>query len=136
MAALALVALGAGLLFRRPAAIPAALVLLGGGYGLLLAAEDVSLDRRAALIATALLLVSELAYWSLELRSGIVDEPGSYLRRVALLALLALGAAALAGGLLALVDVTGRGGLAVEIAGVGAALAVLLVLLGLARREA
>jgi hypothetical protein len=136
MAALALLALGAGLLLRRPAGIPAALVLLGGGYSLFLTAEDVSLDRRAAVIAAALLLVSELAYWSLELRSGIADEPGSYLRRVAMLALLALGAAAVAGGLLALVDVTGRGGLAVEIAGVGAALAALLVLLGLARRPA
>jgi hypothetical protein len=132
--ALAVLVLAAGLVLRWASTIPSALVLLGGGYALFLAVEDVALDLRAAAIAAVLLLIAELAYWSLELRANVTDEPGSYWRRIGMLALLGLGAMALSGGLLALVDVAGRGGLAIEIAGAGAALGALLVLLLLTRR--
>jgi hypothetical protein len=133
-AVLAVLVLAVGLVLGWASAIPSALVLLGGGYALFLAVDDVALDLRAAAIAALLLLIAELAYWSLELRADVADEPGSYWRRVAVLALLGLGAMALSGGLLALVDVAGRGGLAIEIAGAGAALGALLVLLLLTRR--
>jgi hypothetical protein len=133
-AVLAVLVLAVGLALRWASAIPSALVLLGGGYALFLGVEDVALDLRAAAIATVLLLTAELAYWSLELRADVTDEPGSYWRRLTMLALLGLGAMALSGALLALVDVAGRGGLAIEIAGAGAALGALLVLLLLTRR--
>ena len=133
-AGLAVLVLTVGLVLRWASMIPPALVLLGGGYALFLAVEDVPIDLRAAAIAAALLLTAELAYWSLELRADVTDEPGSYWRRVALLALLGVGAMALSGGLLALVDVAGRGGLAIETAGAVAALGALLVLLLLVRR--
>ena len=124
---LAVLVLATGLLLGWAATIPSALLLLGGGYALFLAVEDVALDLRAAGVAATLLVIAELAYWSLELRADVTDEPGSYGRRVAILALLGLGAMALTAGLLALVDVAGRGGVAIEIAGACAALASLLL---------
>jgi hypothetical protein len=132
---LAALVLAAGLLLRTPAAVPAAIVLLGGEYALVLSVEGSALDTRAAVVAAGLLVAAELAYWSLELRAEITDEPGSYARRLAVLALLALGALVLAGGLLAVVDLAGREGLAVEIAGAAAAFAAVVLLWSLARRD-
>jgi hypothetical protein len=132
---LAVLVLAAGLLLRTPTAVPAAIVLLGGEYALVLSLEDYSLDTRAAIAAAGLLVVAELAYWSLELRAEITDEPGSYARRLAVLAVLALGALVLSGGLLAVVDLAGRKGLAVEIAGAAAALGAFVLLWSLARRS-
>ena len=57
----------------------------GGEYVAVLGFED-ALDTRAPLVAGALFVVAELGYWSLELRGAVADEPGTYLRRVALLA--------------------------------------------------
>jgi hypothetical protein len=116
--------------------VPAAIVLLGGEYALVLSIGDVSLETRAAVVAAGLLVVAELAFWSLELRAEITDEPGSYARRLAVLALLALGALALAGALLAVVDLEGRGGLAIELAGAVAAFGAFILLWSLARRPA
>jgi hypothetical protein len=130
----AMLVLAVGLVVRTPTTVPAAIVLLGGEYALVLSVEDVSLDTRAAVVAAGLLVVAELAFWSLELRAEITDEPGSYARRLAVLALLALGALALAGGLLAAVDLTGRGGLAIELAGAIAAFGAFVLLWSLARR--
>jgi hypothetical protein len=126
--------LAVGLLLRWPTPVPAALVLLGGQYALVLSVDGAALDGRAAVVAAGLLVVAELAYWSLELRAEITDEPGSYTRRLAVLALLSLGALALAGVLLAIVDVAGREGLAIEIAGAAAAFAAVVVLWSLVRR--
>jgi hypothetical protein len=130
----AVLVLAVGLILRTPTAVPAAIVLLGGEYALVLSVEGSGLDTRAAVVAAGLLVAAELAYWSLELRAEVTDEPGSYARRLAVLALLALGALALAGMLLAVVDLAGREGLAVEIAGAGAALAAVVLLWSLARR--
>jgi hypothetical protein len=126
--------LAVGLLLRVPTAVPAAIVLVGGEYALVLSIDDSALDTRAAVVAAGLLVIAELSYWSLELRAEITDEPGSYTRRLAVLALLALGALALSGVLLAVVDLAGREGLAVEIAGAAAAFAAVVLLWSLARR--
>jgi hypothetical protein len=131
---LAVLVLAVGLLLRVPTAVPAAIVLLGGEYALVLSIDSSTLDTRAAVVAAGLLVTAELSYWSLELRAEITDEPGSYTRRLAVLALLALGALALAGVLLAVVDLAGREGLAVEIAGAAAAFAAVVLLWSLARR--
>jgi hypothetical protein len=131
---LAVLVLAVGLILRTSTTVPAAIVLLGGEYALTLSVEDASLDARAAVVAAGLLVVAELAFWSLELRAEITDEPGSYARRLAVLALLALGALALAGILLAVVDLAGRGGLAIEIVGAVAAFGAFVLLWSLARR--
>jgi hypothetical protein len=123
-----------GLILRWPTPIPAALVLLGGEYALVLELDDRPLDARAAVVAAGLLVTAELAYWSLELRAEITDEPGSYARRLSVLALLGLGALTLSGLLVVVVDLAGRGGLAVEIAGAAAAFAAVVLLWSLVRR--
>jgi hypothetical protein len=133
-AAGALVLLAAGLTLRRPVAVPLALLSLGGGYGALLAVQGPALDGRAPVVAAGLFLVGELAYWSLELREAVADEPGAHVRRLALLATLALGALAVGAGLLAVVDAGEREGLALETLGVVAAVAALAVV-ALAGRE-
>ena len=78
-------------MLRRPIAIPAAIIVLAAPYVAGLGFEIDGLDTRAPLIAALLLAVAELAYWSLELRGTLSDEPGTYLRRVALLAGLTVG---------------------------------------------
>ena len=128
--------LAVSLLLRAHSAVPAAIVLIGGEYALVLSVDDSSLDTRAAVVAAGLLVTAELAYWSLELRAEITDEPGSYARRLSVLALLGLGALTLSGLLVAVVDLAGRGGLAVEIAGAAAAFAAVVLLWSLARRPA
>ena len=131
---IALVVLAAGLLLSIPATVPAAIVLLGGEYVAILAFEADALDTRAPLVAGALLAVAELAYWSHELRVPVVDEAGTYLRRLAFLATLVLGAVGLGAVMLALVDVVVAGGVAVDILGAAAALGALTLLALAARR--
>ena len=131
----ALAVLAGGLVLSLPATIPAAIVLLGAEYATILGFESDALDPRAPLVAGALLAVAELAYWSLELRGPVVDEAGTYLRRVALLATLVVGAVGLGVMLLTLVEVVAAGGVAVDILGAAAAL-VAVALLALAARRA
>jgi hypothetical protein len=126
--------LAVGLLLRTHTVVPASIVLVGGEYALVLSVDDSSLDTRAAVVAAGLLVTAELAYWSLELRAEITDEPGSYARRLSVLALLGLGALTLSGLLVAAVDLAGREGLAVEIAGATAAFAAVVLLWSLGRR--
>ncbi len=82
-----------------------------------------------------LFAAAELGYWSLELRDAVADEPGAYLRRLGLLAGLALGALALGQLLLAFVDLGERGGIAIEAVGVGAAVAALAIVALAGRRS-
>ena len=87
----ALTVLAAGLALSLAVTVPVAIVLLGAEYVAILGVEADVLDTHAPLVAGALLAVAELAYWSLELRTPVVDEAGTYLRRIALLATLVLG---------------------------------------------
>ena len=130
----ALAVLAVGLVLNLSATIPATIVLLGAEYATILGFESDALDPRAPLVAGALLAVAELAYWSLELRGPVVDEAGTYLRRVALLAMLLVSVVGLGDVLLTLVEVVEAGGVAVDILGAVAALGT-LALLGLAARR-
>jgi hypothetical protein len=128
--------LAAGLVLRRPIVIPAAIVLLVAPYVASLGFEVDGLDTRAPLLAALLYVVAELAYWSLELRGTLADEPGTYLRRVALLAGLAV--VTIAGGtaVLALAEGVAAEGPAFEIAGAAAAVgAIALVALAVGKRS-
>jgi hypothetical protein len=130
----AVTCLAAGLALRRPPGIPVAIFFLGAAYTMRLLAEEDALDQRAPLIAAGLFALAELSYWSLELRQGVADEAGTHLRRIGLLAALALGVVALGVALLALVEGVRTGGPAVEALGVAAAVAALALLAISSRR--
>jgi len=131
---LAGVLLAGGLALRRPVSVPLALLALGAGYATSLGVEGAALDGRAPVLAAALFLLAELAYWSLELREAVVEEAGAYLRRIGLLSALALGALAVGAGLLAVVDAGERSGLALEALGAVAAVAALALVALTTRR--
>ncbi len=112
-----------------------AVCLLATPYVAALGFEIDGIDTRAPLIAALLFAVAELAYWSLELRGTLADEPGTYLRRVALLAGLAVGTIAAGTGVLALVETISARGAAIDLAGALAAVgAIALLALAAARR--
>jgi hypothetical protein len=126
-----------GLVLRWPIVIPAAVCVLATPYVAALGFEIDGLDTRAPLLAALLFVVAELAYWSLELRGMLADEPGTYLRRVALLAGLAV--ATIAGGtvVLAVVGAIAARGTAIDLLGAAAAVsAIALLALAAVRRSA
>ena len=127
--------LAGGLVLRRPIAIPAAVFLLVAPYVARLGFETDGLDTRAPLIAGLLFATTELAYWSLELRGSLADEPGTYLRRVALLSGLVVGTIAAGTALLAVVQGVAARGSAVDTVGAIAAVgAVALLALAASQR--
>jgi hypothetical protein len=132
----ALAVLAGGLVLRLPVAVPVAIALLGAEYVAILGVETDALDTRAPLVAGALIAVAELAYWSLELRGAVVDEPGTYLRRIALLASLVLGVVAVGTAVLTLVEAIAAAGVAVDILGAAAALGAVALVALAARRTA
>lgn len=121
--------LAAGLVLGLAPLLPAALALLGGEYALYLSAGDVPLDIGASAFGAGLLVAAELGYWSLELRARVTEEAGGHARRTAWIALIALGGLLLGTGLLALVDVAGQEGVALEVVGALAAIAAAALLL-------
>jgi hypothetical protein len=108
--------------------------LVGAAYAVHLAADDPSLDARAALLGAGLLLTTELAYWSLEERESVATEPGESFRRLGLLIGLALGALGAGIALLIVADLIRTGGLAIDLLGAAAAAAALLAVVVFARR--
>ena len=131
----AAVLLAVTLVVRRPEGIAAALLLLGAAYAVTLVVDDPPLDARAAIVGAALLAVGELAHLSLGARSAVTEEAGAAFHRVAWVAVLTLGAMALGGAVLAIADVLRTGGIAVEVVGVAAALAVVGLLVVAARQN-
>ena len=115
-------------LLRRSFPIALGVLVIAVPYVAILTLETESLDSRAPLLGALLFGATELAYWSLELRGSLTDEPGTYLRRVALIASLVF--ATFLGGtvVLALVEAFGTGGATVDALGAAAALAVLALL--------
>lgn len=119
-----------------PVLLGLALGLSGSGYALHLAIDEPPLDARAAGVAACLLVVGELVAWAHELWSTTRDEPGAEWRRPTWIAATGAGSLLLVWGLLAIVDVARVEGLAVEAVGAACALAALLVVRRLARRQA
>jgi hypothetical protein len=106
------------------AAIGWSVGLLAADYGLALAGRS-GIDAAAPLEAAGLLLVAELAAWSLECRSRAVDGPGVLawrLRRLALVELVALVAGT---AVLAVAALPAHGGTSLGAIGVASAVAVL-----------
>lgn len=136
IAALALLALVAGLVLAQPALVPVSLVALGALYGAQLVEEDAPLDAAAPFFGAGLLLTAELAYWSLEEREGVRGERGEAFRRVAIVVGFAAASLVVTAVLLVLVDLVRAGGLAINVAGAAAAAAVLLAIVVAARERA
>ena len=134
---LAAALLAGGLVLRQPLAVPVAVCLLAAPYVASLAFELDGIDTRAPLLAAALFSVAELAYWSLELRGALADEPGTSLRRVALLAGLAVATIAVGTVVLAVVEGVSARGTTVDLIGAVAAVgAIALLALAASRRTA
>jgi uncharacterized membrane protein YecN with MAPEG domain len=125
---LAVLLLVAGLLPRLSFAVPLAVAFLGFEYALLLLFEGDALDTRAPFVAAALFAIAELAYFALELRDAVADEPGTYLRRASLVAGLTIAVVAVGVAILALAETTGRGGVLVQLLGAVAAVGALALL--------
>ena len=137
LAAIGVLALVLGLLARWPAAIGLALVSLGGTYTVLFEAEGSRLDRLAPAYATGLLLIAELAFWSIESRVPAWSDPELVIWRLARLALACAGAAVL--GAVVIADASaasGGGGLFLETLGVAAAIGAVVLVVVLLRRTA
>jgi hypothetical protein len=115
--------------------VPVAAAIGGGLYAAELAIEDAPLDVAAPAVAAGLLLCTELAYWSLEERTRWRGEAGDGLRRVAFVALLGIAALMVAAVLLALVDAVRARGLALDLLGATAAVAVVATVLVITRAE-
>jgi hypothetical protein len=129
--------LAVGLVLQRPIVIPAAICVLAAPYVAALGFEIDGLDTRAPLLAGLLFVVAELAYWSLELRGALADEPGTYLRRIALLAALTVATIAAGTVVLAVVEGVAARGVAIDLLGAAAAVgAIALLALATAKRGA
>jgi hypothetical protein len=123
------VGLGAGL----PAVVPWAIVSLGASYAVSLHGVA-GVDGRAPLVGALLVLVAELAYWSLERRTPVGDSAGLRLRRAVSIVALTCAAAALGATLLALTTVPLGGNAAWDALGLAAAAGALATLALLSRR--
>ena len=126
-----------GLVFRIPVVIPVAICVLAVPYVAALGFEIEGIDTRAPLLAALLFVIAELAYWSLELRGTLADEPGTYLRRVALLAGMAVATIGAGTVVLAVVEGVEARGAAIDLLGAAAAVgAIALLALAAVRRNA
>jgi hypothetical protein len=114
-----------------PSLIPWPIVLLAAEYAWSLGGGDV--NTLSPLVAGALLVIAELAYWSLELRSRTHDAERLAERRAGLIAALGIGAVALGGLVLAATSVRVGTGIAADLVGTAAAVAALAVVATLAR---
>jgi hypothetical protein len=117
--------------FALPSFVPWPLVLLAGEYAWSLGGGGI--DQWSPLLAGALLVIAELAYWSLELRSRTQDAERLTERRAGLIVALGIGTVALGGLVLAATAVQLGSGISADLMGVAAAVAALAVVATLAR---
>jgi hypothetical protein len=125
----------AGMVVGSPWVVGWATVVLLFQYGLSLIARPAA-DLWAPLYAAGLLLMVEAGYASLERRARIAGLSGALGREAGRLTALGVAAAALSALVLALASVPVAYGLLVQVAGVGAAAAVLTTMVLLVRRRA
>jgi hypothetical protein len=124
-----------GLVVRWPGALGFGLAALGSEYAVLFAAEGSTLDGLTPVYAAGLLLVAELAFWSIEPRVPAWSEPTALEWRLGRLAAACFGAAAVAAlATISAAAATGGGGVVLESFGVGAAIGSVVILALLMRR--
>jgi hypothetical protein len=120
----------------RAGLVAAGLVVVLAGYAASVVARDsAALDPAAPLVGGTLLVVAELAYWSVELRGKESESRSVLVRRLAMLAALTAGAVGLGAGVLAATALPLGGGLVWNLVGVAAAVAALALIARLASVE-
>lgn len=122
---------------RASAAVTLALLLLGVEYAVSLGFGRARIDLAAPVVGAALLVVGELAHWSLDERVAALSGSGLGARRLALLAGSAAVGILAASAVLAVAGLAGlaaRRSLPLTIGGCAAAGAALALLAALARR--
>jgi hypothetical protein len=120
----------------RAGLVAAGLVVVLAGYAASVVARDsAALDPAAPLVGGTLLVVAELAYWSVELRGKESEGRSVLVRRLAMLAALTAGAIGLGAGVLAATALPLGGGVVWNLVGVGAAVAALALIARLASVE-
>jgi hypothetical protein len=113
------------------------LALLAGEYAAALAVRDAStVDAGAPLVGAGLLVVAELAYWSLERRGPGSEEARLVVSRLAVLGSLALGSVLLGAFVVVVTAAPLGGGLAWDLVGVLAAAGTLAIVYWLSRQDA
>ena len=133
----ALVVLGVSLAIGWTAGIAWTLVLLAAEYATGLAARGgTDVDAAAPLVGAGLLLLAELAYWSLELRGPGYEEWPVVVRRLAALGALVFLSVVLGAFVVVVTAAPVGGGLAWDAVGVLAAGGTLAIVAWLARRAA
>jgi hypothetical protein len=123
-----------GLVRGRAWAVPWAVVVLGGAYAASLFLPERGVDRHAPFVAAAFLLLAELSYWTLELRTPISPEPGILERRAMLIAAATLGALLVSGVAVGATWIPLGGGVLGDLLGVAAAIGALAIVAWLAER--
>ena len=134
LSASATAVLAAGLWRARSIVVPWVLLALGAAVAASFA--DGGDPARSPLFAAGLLAVGELSYWSLETRLSRPASSGVAARRAALVSGLVAGSIAIGAVLVSVARIDAGGGLALEGAGVAAAVALAAAVLVLSRRTA
>ena len=129
-----MLALLVALAARLPTLVPVAVALAGAQYGVMLLVRDGATDALSPAYSAGLLLLAELAYWSLE--PDVPGERGLAARRAGLVAAATLASAGIGAVVLSVAELAAEGGVLLEAAGVAAATAVLVLVVLLARRIA
>jgi hypothetical protein len=130
---LALLVLLTGLVARWSAALAFGIALLGAQQAVRLSLGTDALDSWAPLSAGVLLLVAELAWWSIEPRVPASSEPWLALRRLGTTLLVCACGSLVAAVVLVAAGAQPGGGFAFELVGVAAATAALAVVALVAR---
>jgi hypothetical protein len=117
---------------RWRSAFPLGLALVGASYGVFLAVRNGAVDEWAPAVAAALFAAGELGYWSLE-RSPSQSERSVVVRRLAGI-VGGVVVTALVGSLVLVVATGASGGVALEAAGVAAAVLAVAAIARLASR--
>ena len=126
--AAALPVLLVGLALRWSAALALGVGVLGTQQAVRLSLGADALDAWTPATAGALLLVGELAWWSIEQRVGSWAQPGLAARRLVIVALACVGGSVVSGLVVVAAGAPLEGGLALELLGVAAAAAALALL--------
>ncbi len=129
----AVLVLFTGLLLRWSAGLALGVALLGAQQATRLALGPDALDAATPLTAGGLLLVAELAWWSIEPRVPAWTQPAVAAFRVATVVLACLGATFVAAVVVVAAGADVAGGTVLELMGVLAAIAALAVVAWVAR---
>jgi hypothetical protein len=129
----AVLALVLALVTRYAGVLPWAVALAGAEYAAFLAIRGGSIDSWAPVYGAGLLLVSELAYWAIEIPVRGPSGEGLTFRRTTLVICACVAAGGVGGLILAMADLSVRGGLWLEALGIAAAVGSLALLARLAR---